>query len=81
MKMERGFGRYGLRSLPLCGGRSILNINTLKEVLYMLSLIGAIVVIGWLLSFLFHVGGSFVHLLLVVAGVLFIVDFFMKGRR
>lgn len=45
----------------------------------MLRLIGLIVVIGWLLGFLFEIGGSAIHLLLVIAAISFIVDF-IRGR-
>ena len=34
----------------------------------------------WLLGFSFHVGGSLVHLLLVIAVVVFLVDL-LTGRR
>lgn len=50
-----------------------------QEVQIMLKFIGALVVIGWLLSFAFSVGGSLIHALLVVAAVIFIIDF-IQGR-
>jgi predicted membrane metal-binding protein len=37
--------------------------------------IGGIVVFFWLLGFLFKVGGSMIHILLIVAAIIFIVDF------
>ncbi|MDD4624403.1 MAG: lmo0937 family membrane protein [Bacilli bacterium] len=36
--------------------------------------IGGIVVIVWLLGFLLNFGGSLIHLLLIIAAVLFIAD-------
>jgi len=39
-----------------------------------------ILVILWLLGFSFHVGGSLIHLLIVVALVVFIVNQ-LSGRR
>ena len=47
----------------------------------LLYLIGAILVVLWLVGFLFaHVGGGLIHILLVVAVVVFLVQFF-SGRR
>ena len=46
----------------------------------LLRLIGAIVVIIWLLGFVFQVGGSLIHILLVVAVVVFLFDL-ITGRR
>ena len=46
----------------------------------LLKLIGAIVVIIWLLGFVTHVGGSLIHILLVVAVVVFLFDL-ITGRR
>lgn len=43
------------------------------------TLIG-LLVLFWLLGFIGHVGGSLIHLLLVVAVVIFIVDL-LTGRR
>ena len=40
----------------------------------------AVVLVLWLLGFSFSVGGSLIHLLLVVALVLFIVNL-VSGRR
>lgn len=37
--------------------------------------IGGIVVLFWLLGFLLNVGGSLIHILLVIAAIIFIVDF------
>ncbi|GAC1341867.1 MAG: hypothetical protein NVS2B9_21000 [Myxococcales bacterium] len=47
----------------------------------MLALIGAIVLIAWLLGLTaFHVTGGIIHLALVV-GVIFLVMHFVTGRR
>lgn len=45
----------------------------------MLSLIGFIVVVLWLLGLIGHVGGGFINLLLIVALVMFIAHF-LSGR-
>ena len=43
--------------------------------------IGGIVVVFWLLGFIFKIGGSMIHLLLIIAAVVFIVDMISgKGR-
>ena len=42
--------------------------------------IGAIVVFFWLLGFLFRIGGGMIHLLLVIAVVVFLFDM-VTGRR
>ena len=46
----------------------------------MLWTIAAILVILWLLGFSFHLGGSLIHLLLVIALVVIVVNLF-SGRR
>ena len=46
----------------------------------MLWTILVILFVLWLLGFSFHVGGSLVHLLLVIAVVVFLVDL-LTGRR
>jgi len=46
-----------------------------------LRLIGAVVVIIWLLGFVLRVGGGMIHLLLVVAAIIFIFDFVFGRRR
>ena len=45
-----------------------------------LSLIGLLVVIGWIFGGVFHIGASLIHLLVVIALVLFILDV-IRGRR
>ncbi len=42
--------------------------------------IGGIVVFFWLLGLLFKVGGGLIHILLVVAAIVFIFDF-ITGRN
>lgn len=46
----------------------------------MLWTILAILVVLWLLGFAFHVGGGLIHLILVVAGIIFIFQL-ISGRR
>ena len=46
----------------------------------MLRTILAVVLVMWLLCFTFHVGGGLIHLLLLVAVVVFLIDF-IAGRR
>ena len=40
----------------------------------------AILIIMWLLGFSFHVGGGLIHLILVVAVIMFVYDM-LVGRR
>lgn len=42
--------------------------------------IGGVVVIIWLLGFVLHIGGSLIHILLVVAVVVFLFDL-ITGKR
>ncbi|MGI4791937.1 MAG: lmo0937 family membrane protein [Janthinobacterium lividum] len=47
----------------------------------LLYIIGAVLVIGWLVSFLlFHVASPIIHVLLVVAVIVFLYQF-LTGRR
>jgi hypothetical protein len=46
----------------------------------MLAIIAAILLILWLGGFAMHVGGGLIHILLVIALVVFIVHF-VTGRR
>jgi hypothetical protein len=46
----------------------------------MLWTILAVVVVLWLLGFVSGVGGSLIHLLLIIAGVLFVIQM-VSGRR
>jgi hypothetical protein len=45
-----------------------------------LRMIGGIVVFFWLLGLILHIGGGLIHLLLVIAAIIFIYDF-ITGRR
>jgi hypothetical protein len=47
----------------------------------MLWTIIVILVVLWLLGFSFHIAGSLIHLLLVVAVVILIYNLFIGGRR
>ncbi|ERK30262.1 lmo0937 family membrane protein [Clostridium intestinale] len=43
--------------------------------------LGGIVVFFWLLGLLFRIGGGLIHILLVVAAIVFLYDKFLGGRR
>ena len=45
-----------------------------------LYIVGAIIVAMWLLGFLLHVGGGLIHILLVIAVIVFVYQF-LTGRR
>ena len=45
-----------------------------------LSMIGAFVVIFWVLGLLFSIGGGLIHVLLVIGVIVFIVDIISKKR-
>lgn len=45
-----------------------------------LSFIGAIVVFFWVLGLVFSIGGGMIHILLVIAVIVFIVDVISKKR-
>lgn len=49
--------------------------------MFFLRWLGGIVVFIWILGFLFRIGGGFIHLLLVVAVVVFIYDFIFGRKR
>jgi hypothetical protein len=42
--------------------------------------VGAVLVVLWLLGFAMHFGGGLIHILLVIAVVVFLVQF-LTGRR
>lgn len=42
--------------------------------------LGGIVVFFWILGLIFRIGGGLIHLLLVVAAVVFIIDW-ISGRK
>jgi hypothetical protein len=52
----------------------------IKEGNNMLYTIAAILIILWLLGFIGQIGGGFIHILLVIAAIVIIYNFFM-GRR
>ena len=43
--------------------------------------IGGIVVFFWFLGFIFKIGGGMIHLLLVIAAIVFILDMLSGKRR
>jgi len=43
--------------------------------------LGGIVVFFWLLGLLFRIGGGLIHILLVVAAIVFLYDKFLGSRR
>jgi hypothetical protein len=45
-----------------------------------LYIVGAVLVALWLIGFLTHIGGGLIHLILVIAVIVFIVQF-LSGRR
>lgn len=45
-----------------------------------LGTIAIIILVVWLGGFLLHIAGGLIHILLVVAIILFIAQFFTKGR-
>ena len=46
----------------------------------MLTTIAGILVLLWLLGLIIHIGGGLIHLILVIALVVFIYDRVVKGR-
>jgi len=45
-----------------------------------LKILGAIVVFVWLIGLIFKLFGGFIHILLFVAAIIFLIDFF-TGRK
>ena len=45
-----------------------------------LSWLGGFIIVMWLLGFVLSIGGAMIHLLLVVAAIVFIFDF-IGGRK
>ena len=43
--------------------------------------IGGIVVFFWVLGLIFRIGGGMIHLLLVIAAIVFIIDMVIGKRR
>ncbi|MCB2296060.1 lmo0937 family membrane protein [Clostridium algoriphilum] len=46
-----------------------------------LSWLGGIVVFFWILGLIFRIGGGLIHILLVVALIVFIVDMISRKKR
>ena len=46
----------------------------------LLYLIGAVLVALWLIGFLLHIGGGLIHIILVIAVIVFLYQF-LTGRR
>ena len=46
----------------------------------LLYIIGAVLVALWLIGFLLHVGGGLIHIILVIAVIVFLYQF-LTGRR
>ena len=71
------------KSFAVFGGRRLGILEMLEraeEVKTMLWTIFAVFLILWLLGFSLHVGGALIHLLLVVALVVFVINL-VSGRR
>lgn len=43
--------------------------------------LGGIVVFFWILGLIFRIGGSMIHLLLIVAAISFVWDLFSRKRK
>lgn len=46
----------------------------------LLYIIGAVLVVLWLIGFLMHLGGGLIHIILVIAVIVFLYQF-LTGRR
>ncbi len=46
----------------------------------LLYIIGAVLVALWLIGFLLHIGGGLIHIILVIAVIVFVFQF-LTGRR
>ncbi len=46
----------------------------------LLYIIGAVLVALWLIGFLMHIGGGLIHIILVIAVIVFVFQF-LTGRR
>ncbi len=56
-------------------------VNKAMEDNSMLWTIVGILVILWLLGFIAHIGGALIHLILVVAAIVFIYNLVTRGRK
>ena len=50
-------------------------------VMGLLTWIGGVVVVFWLLGLVFQIGGGLIHTLLVIAGIIFVIDFLSKKTK
>jgi hypothetical protein len=57
-----------------------INIGKVAKYMGFLRWVGGVVILFWLLGFLFKIGGSMIHLLLVIAVIVFLFDM-VAGRR
>jgi K+-transporting ATPase A subunit len=65
---------------PLFGANKPLKVKLTKEISPMLWTILVILLVLWLIGFLGNVGGGLIHLLLVIALIVFIINL-VSGRR
>jgi hypothetical protein len=72
--------RATARSLPFHLSSEDESLNLAKEKRVMLWTILAVILVLWLLGLIGNVGGSLIHLLLVVAVVIFLIQI-ITGRR
>ncbi len=64
----------------LLSNRTILALTVKYKEKHMLWTIFVILLVLWLLGFSFHIAGSLIHLLLVIAVVVLVINLF-SGRR
>jgi hypothetical protein len=67
-------------SVALNGRIKVHTRVSLKEIGYMLWTILVILLVLWLIGMLSHVGGGLIHLLLVVAAIVLVINL-VTGRR
>lgn len=74
-------GLIGLAAGPW--NRRLDGVETSSEVMtvWIARAIVAVLLIMWLLGFVLHIAGGLIHLLVVVAGVILIVDLLSSSRR
>jgi VIT1/CCC1 family predicted Fe2+/Mn2+ transporter len=72
-------GGTGFR-LRTAANQNFWILNNLKRRCIMLYTILGVLLVLWLLGFSMHVGGGLIHALLVIAVVVFLVNF-ISGRR
>ena len=69
-----------MRWMRLSRGSRLGRLQCRKGVLSMLWAIFVVLLVLWLLGFSFHIAGSLIHLLLVVALIILVVNL-LSGRR